>query len=102
MMFAVVESGGKQYRVSEGDVVRLEKLAAEPGDKVELPVLLVGGEEVKVGTPHVDGASVVAEVIAHGRGPKLEVYKFKAKTNYRRHRGHRQPYTDVRVTEVKG
>ena len=101
-MFAIVRTGGKQYRVAEGDVVRVEKLAAEAGETVELPVLLLGGDEVKVGTPLVDGATVRAEVIGHGRGPKIDIYKFKAKNNYRRHRGHRQPYTDVRVTEIQG
>ncbi len=101
-MFAIVRTGGKQYRVAEGDVVRVEKLAAEAGEMVELPVLLLGGDEVKVGTPTVDGAKVQAEVIGHGRGPKIDIYKFKAKNNYRRHRGHRQPYTDVRVTKIQG
>jgi large subunit ribosomal protein L21 len=101
-MFAIVRTGGKQYRVAEGDVVRVEKLAAEAGETVELPVLLLGGDEVKVGTPLVDGATVRAEVIGHGRGPKIDIYKFKAKNNYRRHRGHRQPYTDVRVTKIQG
>jgi len=101
-MFAIVKSGGKQYRVAEGDVLRLEKLAAEAGEMVELPVLLLGGDELKIGTPHVAGASVEAEVIGHGRGEKIEIYKFKAKNNYRRHRGHRQPYTDVRVTKIQG
>lgn len=101
-MFAIVESGGKQYRVAEGDVLRVEKLAAESGTEVDLPVLLLGGDAVVVGTPHVDGARVVAEVIEHGRGPKLDIYKFKAKNNYRRHTGHRQQYTDVRVTRIEG
>ena len=101
-MFAIVSSGGKQYRVAEGDVLRVEKLAAEMGETVTLPVLLLGGDEVKVGTPQVDGASVQVEVIGHGRGPKIDIYKFKAKSNYRRHRGHRQPYTDVRVTKIQG
>ena len=101
-MFAIVRTGGKQYRVAEGDVVRVEKLAAETGETVELAVLLLGGDEVKVGTPHVDGATVEAEIIGHGRGPKIDIYKFKAKNNYRRHRGHRQPYTDVRVTKIQG
>jgi large subunit ribosomal protein L21 len=101
-MFAIVRTGGKQYRVAEGDVVRVEKLAAEAGETVELPVLLLGGDEVKVGTPLVDGATVRAEIIGHGRGPKIDIYKFKAKNNYRRHRGHRQPYTDVRVTKIQG
>jgi len=101
-MFAIVEAGGKQYRVAEGDVLRLEKLDAEAGSTVELPVLLLGGDSVKVGAPRVDGASVTAEVIAHGRGDKLHVYKFKAKSNYRRHIGHRQSFTEVRIVSVQG
>ncbi|HEX7038516.1 MAG TPA: 50S ribosomal protein L21 [Trueperaceae bacterium] len=101
-MFAIVESGGKQYRVAEGDVLRLEKLDAEAGTTVELPVLLLGSDDVKVGTPTVEGAKVTAEVIGHGRGDKLHVYKFRAKTNYRRHIGHRQSYTEVRITKVEG
>jgi large subunit ribosomal protein L21 len=99
-MFAIITSGGKQYRVQEGDVVRLELLDADAGTTLELPVLLVGGDEVKVGTPTVDGARVTAEVIGHGRGEKIHVYKFKAKTNYRRHLGHRQSYTEVRITGI--
>ncbi len=101
-MFAVIQSGGRQYRVAKGDVVRLEKLAAEPGATVELPVLLLGGDVVKVGTPLVAGASVKAEVLTHGRGEKLYIYKFKAKANYRRKNGHRQPYTEVRIEEIAG
>ena len=99
-MFAIVQSGGKQYRVAEGDVLRLEHLAAEPGDMVQLPVMMLGGDSVTVGTPLVDGASVQAEVMAHGRGEKIYVYKFKAKSNYRRKNGHRQPYTEVRIMEI--
>lgn len=101
-MFAVIQSGGKQYRVAEGEVVRLEKLAAEPGATVELPVLLLGGDTVRVGTPLVAGASVKAEVLTHGRGDKLYIYKYKAKANYRRKNGHRQPYTEVRIKEIAG
>lgn len=99
-MFAIVQSGGKQYRVAEGDVVRLESLKAEPGDSVELPVMLLAGDEVKVGAPLIDGVSVRAEVLGHGRGKKLYIYKFKAKSNYRRKTGHRQNYTEVRITEI--
>lgn len=99
-MFAVIQSGGKQYNVSEGDVVRLETLQAELGETVSLEVLMLGGDDVKVGTPFVDGASVRAEVVSHGRGKKLYIYKFKAKSNYRRKTGHRQGYTDVRITEI--
>ena len=101
-MFAIVQSGGKQYRVEEGDTLRLETLEAEVGESVDLPVLLLGGETTKVGTPVVDGASVRAEVVAHGRGEKLQIKKFKAKANYRRKTGHRQSYTEVRVTGIAG
>src|SRR6056297_1290 len=101
-MFAIVKSGGKQYRVEEGDVLRLELLEADVGQTVELPVMMVGGESVKVGAPFVDGAKVEAEVVGHGRGEKIYVKKFKAKANYRRRTGHRQGYTEVRVTAVAG
>lgn len=101
-MFAVVQSGGKQYSVAEGDVLRLESLSANPGDTVALDVMMVSGDEVKVGAPLVEGASVKAEVLGHGRGKKIYIYKFKAKSNYRRKTGHRQGYTEVRITEVAG
>jgi large subunit ribosomal protein L21 len=99
-MFAIIKSGGKQYRVQEGDVLRLELLDADAGTTLELPVLLLSGDDVKIGTPTVDGASVSAEVLRHGRGEKIDVYKFKAKANYRRHLGHRQNYTEVRITGI--
>jgi large subunit ribosomal protein L21 len=99
-MFAIIKSGGKQYRVSEGDVIRLELLDADAGETVELPVLMVGGEQVAVGSPMLDGAVVKAEVLRHGRGDKIDIYKFKAKTNYRRHIGHRQSFTEVRITGI--
>ena len=91
-MFAIVKTGGKQYRVAEGDVLRVEKLDADAGTELELPVLMLAGDDVKVG-PQVDGATVKVEVIGHGRGDK-------AKTNYRRKIGHRQDYTEVRVKSV--
>jgi large subunit ribosomal protein L21 len=99
-MFAIIKSGGKQYRVHEGDVVRLELLDADAGTTVELPVLMLGGEQVTVGAPTVAGAVVKAEVVRHGRGEKIDIYKFKAKTNYRRHIGHRQSFTEVRITGI--
>ena len=101
-MFAIVKSGGKQYRVEEGDLLRLESLEAQVGDTVELPVMLLGGDAAKVGTPLVDGAKVQAEIVSHGRGEKIYVKKFKAKANYRRRIGHRQDYTEVRVTGIAG
>ena len=102
-MFAIVKTGGKQYRVAEGDVLKVEKLAADAGTEVELPVLLLSGDEkgnaVKVGSDAA-ASKVTVEVIGHGRGPKLDVYKYKAKTNYRRKIGHRQAFTTVRVKSV--
>ncbi|GAA6746326.1 MULTISPECIES: 50S ribosomal protein L21 [Thermus] len=101
-MFAIVKTGGKQYRVEPGLKLKVEKLAAEPGSHVELPVLLLGGEGVRVGTPFVEGAKVVAEVLAHGRGKKITISKFKAKVQYRRKKGHRQPYTEILIKEIQG
>ena len=99
-MFAVIKTGGKQYRVSQGDVLDVELVGAEPGQVVELPVLMIGSDEVKVGNPLVAGATVKAEVVENGRHAKVHIYKFKAKSNYRRHNGHRQPFTRVRITEI--
>jgi large subunit ribosomal protein L21 len=101
-MFAIIQSGGKQYRVTEGDVLRLESLSAEPGDVVDLPVMMLGGESPQVGTPIVEGVSVKAEVLGHGRGEKIYVIKYKAKNNYRRRNGHRQGFTEVRIKEIAG
>ncbi|MEE4382109.1 MAG: 50S ribosomal protein L21 [Pseudomonadales bacterium] len=101
-MFAVIESGGKQHRVQEGEVLRLEKLEAAAGDAVTFEkVLMVGeGDDVAVGTPFVDGGRVTAEVLGHGKADKITVIKFKRRKNYHRKRGHRQPYTEVRVTGI--
>lgn len=99
-MFAIVKTGGKQYRVEPGLKLRVEKLAAEPGSQVELPVLLLGGEGTRVGTPFVEGAKVVAEVLAHGRGKKITISKFKAKVQYRRKKGHRQPFMRTKILEI--
>ncbi len=100
-MFAIIQSGGKQYNVAEGDVVRLETLDAAPGDTVSLDVMMLSGDDVKVGAPLIEGASVKAEIVAHGRGKKLYIYKFKAKSNYRRKTGHRQGYTEVRIIGIE-
>ncbi len=101
-MYAVIRSGGKQYRVSEGDVLRVEKLPAEVGETVQLDdVLMVGqGSDVKVGTPRLEGSSVQAEVLEQDRSRKVEVTKFKRRHGYRRHHGHRQPYTQVKITSI--
>ena len=101
--YAVVCTGGKQYRVSPGDVIRVEKLEASPGERVELTDvrLLSQGGRVTVGTPQVPGARVVAEVQEQGKGPKVVVFKFKPKVRYRRKRGHRQPYTTLKITQIE-
>jgi len=101
-MFAIVKTGGKQYRVEPGLKLRVEKLDLEPGSQVELPVLLLGGEKTVVGAPVVEGAKVVAEVLGHGKGKKITISKFKAKVQYRRKRGHRQPYTEILIKEIQG
>jgi large subunit ribosomal protein L21 len=101
-MFAIVKTGGKQYRVEPGLRLRVERLDLEPGSQVELPVLLLGGEKTVVGAPVVEGAKVVAEVLGHGKGKKITISKFKAKVQYRRKRGHRQPYTEILIKEIQG
>ncbi|WP_038049025.1 50S ribosomal protein L21 [Thermus caliditerrae] len=101
-MFAIVKTGGKQYRVEPGLRLRVEKLEAEPGSLVELPVLLLGGEKAAVGAPVVEGAKVVAEVLGHGKGKKVTISRFKAKVQYRRKKGHRQPYTEILIKEIQG
>lgn len=103
MTYAIVETGGKQYRVEAGQELTVERLAAAPGSQVVLErVLAVGaGAELRVGTPTVPGAAVVVRVVAHGRGRKIRGFKFKPKVNYRRRYGHRQPYTRVVVEEIR-
>ena len=100
--YAVIQTGGKQYRVQPGDVIDVEKLEEEVGARVALSdVLLVGEDDaVSVGTPTVDGAQVTAEVADQFRGPKIIVYKYKAKTRYRRKNGHRQSYTRLRIRHI--
>ncbi len=103
-MYAIIETGGKQYRVEEGDTLYVEKLAAEPDEEVVVDrVLAVGGEngEFKVGQPVVPGAKVRLKVLRHGRGRKIIVFKYKAKKNYRRKKGHRQAFTAVQVEKIE-
>ena len=102
-MYAVIESCGKQYKVAEGDVVFFEKLDAEEGKKVTFDkVILVSNEgKVEVGNPYVKGMKVEGKVVSHGKGKKIIVFKMKAKKNYRRKQGHRQPYTKVEITTIK-
>jgi large subunit ribosomal protein L21 len=100
-MYAVIKTGGKQYRVSEGSRLRVEKLAGNVGDKLELSdVLMLGGDKVVVGAPLVKGAKVMAEIVAQGRDKKIIVFKIRRRKRYRRHNGHRQPFTELKVTGV--
>lgn len=100
-MYAIIRTGGKQYNVSVGDEIVVEKLNAEVGDVVSFGVLmLVDDNGVKIGTPVVKGASANAKVIEHGKGKKVVVFKYKPKKNYRKKQGHRQPYTKVKVTAL--
>ena len=100
-MFAVIKTGGKQYRVAADDLLKVEKIKGEPGEIVQFgEVLLVGGDNVTVGAPTVAGASVAAEVLEQGRGPKVIAFKKRRRKNSRRKRGHRQEFTMVRVTEI--
>ena len=100
-MYAVIQTGGKQYRVQQGDVIFVEKLDVQAGDAVKFDkVLLVGGEEAKIGAPVVEGACVVGKVLDQVKGRKIVVYKYKAKKNERKKQGHRQPYTQVEITAI--
>jgi large subunit ribosomal protein L21 len=100
-MFAVIATGGKQYKVSEGDLVRVEKLDAELGAALVMDkILMVGGEKVQIGQPFVGGARVETEVVAQDRAKKIVVFKMKHRKNYRRKQGHRQPYTELKITKI--
>lgn len=103
-MFAVFESGGKQHRVTEGEVVKLERLDGEPGDSVVFDKVMVvaSGDAVSVGKPYVDGGTVTGEVVEQGRAKKVKVLKFKRRKNYLRRAGHRQSYTAVKITAISG
>jgi large subunit ribosomal protein L21 len=100
-MFAVIKTGGKQYRVAAEDVLKIEKIKGEPGEIVQLgEVLVVGGDNVTLGAPTVAGATVAAEVLEQGRGPKVIAFKKRRRKNSRRKRGHRQEFTLLRITEI--
>ncbi len=101
-MYAVIQTGGKQYRVSEGDKLRVEKLGADEGASIELDkVLLVAdGDDVTVGAPYVDGVKVAATVKAHGRGKKVKIIKFKRRKHHMKRQGHRQWYTELEITSI--
>ncbi len=101
-MYAIIETGGKQYKVQDGDVIFIEKIDAENDSKYVFDkVVAIGGDDgIKVGTPYVEGATVEASVVKTGKAKKIIVYKMKPKKNYRRKQGHRQPYTKVQITAV--
>jgi large subunit ribosomal protein L21 len=100
-MYAVFKTGGKQYRVAQGDHLRVEKLPGNVGDAVSFDqVLLVGGEALKLGKPVVDGAKIEAKIVGQGLGKKLIVFKFRRRKNYRRKNGHRQPFTALEIVNI--
>ena len=100
-MFAIIRTGGKQYRVSEGDRIRVEKLAGDVGTELTFDeVLMLGGDKVSVGAPLVSGASVKAKIVAQDRAKKVIVFKYKRRKNYRKKYGHRQPFTEIEITGV--
>ncbi|HEY7772542.1 MAG TPA: 50S ribosomal protein L21 [Marinagarivorans sp.] len=103
-MYAVIASGGKQHRVEEGEVLRLEKIEAETGATISFDQVLMvaNGDDVKIGTPVVGGATVEAEVVAHGRGEKVTIVKFRRRKHSMKRQGHRQWYTEVKITGIKG
>jgi large subunit ribosomal protein L21 len=102
-MYAVVATGGKQYKVQEGDVLRIEKLAGQVGDEVAFDqVLMVGeGESVRVGRPLLEGASVTASIVEQDKSKKVLVFKFKRRKRYRRKQGHRQPFTAIKINAIQ-
>lgn len=103
-MFAVFASGGKQHRVTEGEVIKTEILAAEPGQEVvfDKVLLVANGDDVAVGAPYVEGGTVTAEVLRHDRGKKINVLKFKRRKDYLRRQGHRQWFTELKITGISG
>jgi large subunit ribosomal protein L21 len=101
-MYAIVKTGGKQYKVAEGDVIEVEKLGGAPGDSLQLAaVLLVDGDNLVTEAAKLASVAVTAEVVAHTKGPKIRIHKFKNKTGYHKRQGHRQPLTQVKVTGIK-
>ena len=103
-MYAVIQSGGKQYRVAEGDTIKVEMLTADEGASVEIDkVLMIGnGDDIKIGAPYVDGGKVTATVKSHGRGKKVKIIKFKRRKHHLKRQGHRQWYTELQVTGISG
>lgn len=102
-MYAVIKTGGKQYRVAEGQILRVEKIQADEGALVDIPqvLMLTDGDQVTVGTPYVEGGKVIAQVKAHGRGRKINIIKFRRRKHYRKRMGHRQSYTELQITGIQ-
>jgi large subunit ribosomal protein L21 len=102
-MYAIIKSGGKQFRAEPGKTIRIPSLAGEPGEKITFEDVVVGadGDRVEVGAPLVNGATVTGEIVKHGRGDKIVVFKFKRRKNYSRKQGHRQGFTEIRINEIK-
>jgi large subunit ribosomal protein L21 len=103
-MYALIETGGKQYKVEEGDILSVERLKVDEGETVSFDkVLMISGEEgVRIGKPYIEGAVVEGEVLLHDKDKKIVVFKYKAKKNYRRKQGHRQPFTRVKINKITG
>ncbi|HBY20453.1 MAG: 50S ribosomal protein L21 [Clostridiales bacterium GWE2_32_10] len=103
-MYAIIKTGGKQYRVQEGDTVKVEKLAVEAGSEVVFDEVLAvsGGEKISIGTPNLKGVTVVATVLSQGKNDKIIVFKYKPKKGYAKKKGHRQPYTEVKIEKING
>jgi len=101
-MHAVIKTGGKQYRVTQGDVLRVEKLAGDVGSSVDIEQVLMvtDGDDISIGTPFIDGGKVTAKVRSHGRGEKIKIVKFRRRKHYRRQMGHRQSYTEIEITGI--
>ncbi len=101
-MYAVIETGGKQYRVSEGQSIKVEKLTADEGSSIDLDkvLLVANGDDIKVGAPYVDGGKVTATVKAHGRGKKIRIIKFRRRKHHQKEQGHRQSYTELEITGI--
>ncbi|WP_330925781.1 50S ribosomal protein L21 [Candidatus Sororendozoicomonas aggregata] len=103
-MYAVIRTGGKQYRVAEGETFKVEKLDVAAGGSVDIDdvLLIADGEDIKVGAPVVEGAKVTAEVVSHGRGPKIKIIKFRRRKHHRKQMGHRQWFTELKITGIAG
>ena len=103
-MYAVIETGGKQYRVTEGQSIKVEKLDAEAGSNIDLDKVLMvaNGDDIKVGAPYLDGGKVTATVKSHGRGKKIQIIKFRRRKHHQKATGHRQHYTELQITGISG